>query len=69
MNLTDRFAVPERKRERTGVCLKASNAEHHPIEHVSNDGRRSTEKHKVQHHSYPDPEVAWAGRIAGALSI
>jgi hypothetical protein len=24
-----------------------SNAEHHPVEHVSNDGRRSTEKHKI----------------------
>jgi hypothetical protein len=47
LNRTDHFAIPERKRERTGVCLKASNAEHHPIEHVSNDGRRSTEKDKI----------------------
>jgi len=47
LNRTDHFAIPETKRERTGVCLKASNAEHHPIEHVSNDGRRSAEKHKV----------------------
>jgi hypothetical protein len=47
LNRTDHFAIPERKRERTVVGLKASNAEHHPVEHVSNDGRRSTEKDKV----------------------
>ena len=46
-----------------------SNAEHHPIENVSNDGRRAPKEHKIQDHSYPDAEVAWAGRIARALNI
>ncbi|NDB22352.1 MAG: hypothetical protein EB020_15965 [Proteobacteria bacterium] len=36
---------------------------------VSNDGRRAPKEHKIQDHSYPDAEVAWAGRIARALNI
>lgn len=69
MPLTDRFVISITKSTRSAARLIASNAEHHPIEHVSNHGRRSTEKDKIEHHSYPDAEVAWAGRIAGALSI